>query len=83
MTIIVFGQRLQGRSRTFLQIAREWVRVNAGGSATTAGLRALAERVSGARLGRIFNEGACVEGYRELLHALTLDTRAGLHVVPS
>jgi hypothetical protein len=32
------------------------VRVNAGGSATTAELRALAERVSGARLGRIFRD---------------------------
>ena len=29
-----------------------------------------------ARLGRIFNEGACVEGYRELLHALTRDRGA-------
>ena len=36
-----------------------------------------------ARLGRIFNEGACVEGYRELLHALTRDTRARLRVVAS
>ncbi|MBE2319510.1 DUF3492 domain-containing protein [Solirubrobacter sp. CPCC 204708] len=33
-----------------------------------------------ARLGRIFNEGACVEGYRELLHTLTRD-RARLHAV--
>jgi glycosyltransferase involved in cell wall biosynthesis len=32
------------------------------------------------RLGRIFNEDACVEGYRELLHTLT---RTRLHVVPA
>ena len=43
-------------ARTFLRIARKWVRVTAGGSASTAGLRALAERVSGARLGRIFRD---------------------------
>jgi len=34
------------------------------------------------RLGRIFNENACVEGYRELLHTLTRP-RARLRVVPS
>ena len=34
------------------------------------------------RLGRIFNEDACVEGYRSLLHGLT-SARAPLRVVPS
>ena len=34
------------------------------------------------RLGRIFNEGACVEGYRELLHTMTRE-RAQLRAVPS
>jgi glycosyltransferase involved in cell wall biosynthesis len=34
------------------------------------------------RLGRIFNEDACVEGYRELLHTLARE-RARLRVVPA
>jgi glycosyltransferase involved in cell wall biosynthesis len=34
------------------------------------------------RLGRIFNDDACVEGYRELLHTLTHE-RARLRAVPS
>ncbi len=34
------------------------------------------------RLGRIFNEDACVEGYRELLHTLTRE-RSRLRAVPS
>jgi glycosyltransferase involved in cell wall biosynthesis len=34
------------------------------------------------RLGRIFNEDACVEGYRELLHTLTHE-RVRLRAVPS
>ena len=35
------------------------------------------------RLGRIFNEAACVEGYRELLHAMTRRRARGCDVVPS
>ena len=50
-----------GRS-TFLEISRRWVRIHGGDSARTGQLRALAERVSGEELGRLFHDWLWLDG---------------------
>jgi aminopeptidase N len=60
MALHVLRQRV-GRA-TLLQIARRWVRVHGGGSASTAQLRALAEQVSGVGLRRVFRDWLWLDG---------------------
>jgi aminopeptidase N len=50
---------------TFLRISRRWARVHDGGSARTGQLRALAERVSGQTLGRLFTDWVWRDGKPE------------------